>query len=34
MTWKGLTLVDWPQNEHWIGRILGGDPTEAACHLR
>ncbi|MFM7213482.1 MAG: FAD-dependent oxidoreductase [Verrucomicrobiota bacterium] len=32
--WKDLTLVNWPQNDYWIGPLLGVDPADAARHLR
>ncbi len=30
----GVTLVNWPQNDYWLGPIVGVEPEEAARHLR
>ncbi len=29
-----VTLVNWPQNDYWLGNLYGGAPDEAARHLR
>jgi hypothetical protein len=29
-----LSLVNWPQNDYWIGPLLGVAPSEAARHLK
>jgi hypothetical protein len=29
-----VTLVNWPQNDYWLGNLYGGTPAEAARHLR
>lgn len=28
-----ISLVNWPQNDYWLGNIHGGTPQEAAKHL-
>ncbi|MBI4892816.1 MAG: FAD-dependent oxidoreductase [Acidobacteria bacterium] len=28
-----VTLVNWPQNDYWLGNLYGGTPQEAARHL-
>lgn len=30
---SGISLVNWPQNDYWLGPILGVSPEEAARHL-
>ncbi len=30
---SGISLINWPQNDYWLGPLLGVDPTEAAQHL-
>jgi hypothetical protein len=29
-----VTLVNWPQNDYWLGNLYGGTPEEAARHLK
>jgi hypothetical protein len=29
----GVTLVNWPQNDYWLGNIHGGTPEQARNHL-
>jgi hypothetical protein len=29
-----VTLVNWPQNDYWLGNLYGNTPEEAARHLR
>lgn len=29
-----VTLVNWPQNDYWLGNLFGGTPEEDARHLR
>jgi hypothetical protein len=29
-----VTLVNWPQNDYWLGNLYGNSPDEAARHLR
>lgn len=29
-----VTLVNWPQNDYWLGNLIGGTPEEHAKHLR
>lgn len=29
----GVTLVNWPQNDYWLGNLYGGTPAEDALHL-
>ena len=28
-----VTLVNWPQNDYWLGNLYGGTPQDAARHL-
>lgn len=30
---SGISLVNWPQNDYWLGPLLGVTPEEAARHL-
>jgi hypothetical protein len=30
---SGATLVNWPQNDYWLGNLYGGTPEENARHL-
>lgn len=30
---SGVTLVNWPQNDYWLGNLYGGTPEENARHL-
>ena len=30
---SGISLINWPQNDYWLGPILGVSPDEAAQHL-
>ncbi len=30
---SGISLINWPQNDYWLGPILGGSADEAARHL-
>ena len=29
----GMTLVNWPQNDYWLGNLIGVTPDEAARHV-
>ncbi len=29
-----VTLVNWPQNDYWLGNLYGNTPAEAARHLK
>ena len=29
----GMTLVNWPQNDYWLGNLIGVSPEEAARHV-
>ncbi|MDQ3265583.1 MAG: FAD-dependent oxidoreductase [Myxococcota bacterium] len=29
-----ISLVNWPQNDYWLGPLVGGTPEEGARHLR
>ncbi len=29
-----ITLVNWPQNDYWLGNLYGGKEADAALHLR
>jgi FAD dependent oxidoreductase len=29
----GMTLVNWPQNDYWLGNLIGVTPEEAAKHV-
>jgi len=29
----GITLVNWPQNDYWLGNLIGVTPEEAAKHI-
>ena len=29
----GMTLVNWPQNDYWLGNLIGVTPEEAAKHI-
>lgn len=29
----GLSLINWPQNDYWLGPLVGVDPAAAAAHL-
>ena len=29
-----MTLVNWPQNDYWLGNLFGGDSGAAERHLR
>ncbi len=29
----GITLVNWPQNDYWLGNLIGVDPAEAEKHV-
>jgi hypothetical protein len=29
----GITLVNWPQNDYWLGNLVGVEPAEAARHV-
>ncbi len=29
----GMTLVNWPQNDYWLGNLVGVDEAEAARHI-
>jgi hypothetical protein len=31
---EDVTLVNWPQNDYWLGTLYGNTPAEAANHLR
>jgi hypothetical protein len=30
---SGVTLVNWPQNDYWLGNLYGGTPEDNARHL-
>jgi len=30
---SGISLINWPQNDYWLGPLLGVDSAEAARHL-
>jgi FAD dependent oxidoreductase len=29
----GISLINWPQNDYWLGPLVGVDPEEASRHL-
>jgi hypothetical protein len=31
---EDVTLVNWPQNDYWLGNLYGGSEADAARHLR
>lgn len=31
---EDVSLVNWPQNDYWLGNLYGGTPEEAAKHLK